>query len=211
MQKLKELGIDKNTVILYTSDNGPWLDFGVDGGSAGPLRGGKSSSYEGGLRVPGIFRWPDKIPAGQINSEPVSTMDVLPTFARLAGTQQPVDRTIDGRNIWPLLAGQAGAKSPHEYFYYFLGNSPGSKPNIAAIRQGKWKLHVKWIDEEKNHLEPVALYDLHEDVGERFDRADLNPELVRELLKAAALFTNDLHKNTRPLGQSKVDVIEKSQ
>jgi arylsulfatase A len=147
LAKLAELGIDGKTLIVYTSDNGPWLQYGVDAGSAGPLRDGKATLYEGGVRVPGIFRWPGRIPADRVSSELATTMDLLPTFARLAGVEPPSDRTLDGGDLWPLLSGEMGAKSPYEYFYYFGGRGRDpSQSNIKAIRQGRWKLHVEHDD-----------------------------------------------------------------
>ena len=154
------------------------------------------------MRVPGIFRWPGHIPTGQVSSEPVANMDVLPTFAKLAGASAPTDRTIDGRDIWPLLSGQAGAKSPHERFYYFQGRGrQGTKPNIQAVRQGKWKLRLQRVG-DSDKLEPVALYDLHEDVAEKFDRKELQPDVVRQLLTDTEAFVKELQENRRPLGQS---------
>jgi arylsulfatase A-like enzyme len=199
--KLGELGIDQKTVVLYTSDNGPWQQYGVDGGSAGALRLGKGTTHEGGMRVPGIFRWPGQIPAGVVSSEPVSNMDVLPTFAKLAGSSAPTDRTIDGREIWPLLSGKKDAKSPHEYFYYFNGGRDPDRPNIQAIRMGKWKLRLNRA-ERGSGLEPEELYDLHEDVSEKFDRSEFHPELVKRLVGQAESFLKELVKNRRPLGQS---------
>jgi arylsulfatase A-like enzyme len=195
--KLKELGIDEKTLVVYTSDNGPWLQYGVDGGSAGPFRDGKGTTYEGGMRVPGIFRWPGKIPAGQVSSEPVANMDILPTFAALAGAEPPRDRTIDGRDLWPLLSGEPGAKPPHERFYYFGGGR--DRANIRAVREGRWKLHLQRAG---GGLEAAALYDLHEDAAEKFDRKELFPDLVRRLLAATTEFVRNLEAEARPLGGS---------
>ena len=198
--KLVELGLDEKTLIVYASDNGPWLQYGVDGGSAGPLRDGKATLYEGGVRVPGIFRWPGKIPAGQVSSETATTMDILPTFARLAGAEPPADRTIDGRDLWPLLSGRPDARSPHESFFYF-GGGRGGRPNIQAIRQGRWKLHVRRTA-TSGELRATELYDLHEDVGERFNRLELFPDEASRLLRDADRFTRELEANRRPLGES---------
>ena len=195
LDKLKELGIDEKTMVVYTSDNGPWLQYGVDGGSAGMFRDGKGTTYEGGMRVPGIFRWPGEIPAGQVSSEPVGNMDVLPTFAKLAGAELPSDRAIDGRDLWPLLSGKADAKSPHERFYYFTGGR--DRANIRAVREGRWKLHVA---RQGGGLAAEALYDLHEDASEKFDRKDLYPDLTKRLLSATETFVRDLEANVRPLG-----------
>jgi arylsulfatase A-like enzyme len=132
--KLKSLGIDEKTLVVYTSDNGPWLGYGIDGGSAGPLRDGKGSLYEGGIRVPAIMRWPKHIPAGQRTSEIAALMDLLPTFAKLAGTKPPTDRVIDGRDLWPVMSGQPNAKSPHKAFYYYGGSGPGKDQLRQNIR-----------------------------------------------------------------------------
>ncbi len=201
LKKLKELGIDEKTLIVYTSDNGPWLQYGVDGGSAGPLRDGKGTHFEGGVRVPGIFRWPGRIPAGRVTSEPAANMDLLPTLAGIADVNLPEDRVIDGGNLWPLLSGEPGAKSPHEFFYYFNGGRRNSRSNIRAIRQGRWKLHVKRSG-DGSRLAAVELYDLHEDVGEKFNRLAQFPSMVRSLLDQAQRFTDDLDANRRPLGTS---------
>ena len=197
LDKLKELGIEDNTLVVYTSDNGPWLQYGVDGGSAGMFRDGKGTTFEGGMRVPGIFRWPGKIPAGQVSSAPVGNMDVLPTFAGLAGAAPPKDRVIDGRDLWPLLSGEADAKGPHERFYYFGGGR--DRANIRAVREGRWKLHVTRPRGEGG-LEAEALYDLHEDAAEKFDRKELYPDLIRRLLGATEEFVRELEANVRPLG-----------
>lgn len=196
MDKLQELGIDEKTMIVYTSDNGPWLQYGVDGGSAGPLRAGKGTTYEGGMRVPGIFRWPGKIPAGQVSSEVVSNMDVLPTFAALAGAETPKNK-IDGHDIRPLLFGEDGARSPYESFFYFAGARP-PQINLRGVRQGKWKLHVRRA--EDGAFVPEALYDVHEDVSERFDRRELFPEIVDRLLEAVAEMGEAMARERRPLG-----------
>ncbi|MBI1355817.1 MAG: sulfatase-like hydrolase/transferase [Acidobacteria bacterium] len=200
--KLIELGLDDDTLIVYTSDNGPWLQYGVDGGSAGPLRDGKGTLYEGGVRVPGIFHWPGHIPAGRVSSEPVATMDILPTFAALAGVAAPADRTLDGRDLWPLLSGRPGAASPHEYFYYFGGRGADhGTANLRAIRQGRWKLHVRRVGADGG-FQPTELYDLHEDVSEKFNRLKLFPEIARRLLEQGERFAREIDAHRRPLGES---------
>ena len=195
--KLEELELDRKTLIVFTSDNGPWLQYGVDGGSAGPMRAGKGTVYEGGMRVPGIFWWPGAIPAGQVSSAVAANTDLLPTFARLAGGDIPQDRTIDGRDLWPLLSGES-ADSPHERFYYFGGSPPDEPANLRAVREGRWKLHV---ERTGDGWRPTALYDLHEDVAERFDRRDLEPEVVEQLLQAGKRFVSALERDRRPLGE----------
>jgi len=130
MDKVKELEIDDNTLILFLSDNGPWY-----GGSTGGLRGMKASTWDGGLRVPFIAHWPGSIPAGTVHDTPVGTIDIFPTLLKLAGVECPSDRVIDGVDIMPLLSG-ANTKSPHEYLFALKGT------NLAIIRSGEWKLHV---------------------------------------------------------------------
>ena len=129
--KLKQLGLDDNTLVLFTSDNGPWY-----GGSTGGLRGMKGKTWEGGLRVPLIARWPGKIPAGLVNNSLAGTIDVFPTILKVASVGVPTDRVIDGRDIRPLLT-SAGARSPHEALFAMQG------ANLMTVRSGKWKLHVR--------------------------------------------------------------------
>ncbi len=129
--KLKELGIDENTMVIFASDNGPWY-----GGSTGGLRGMKAKTYEGGLRVPFIARWPGKIPAGIVNSSVAGTIDVFPTILKAAGVALPDDRIIDGKELWPLLTYE-DAKSQHDAVFALHGQ------NLAIVRSGKWKLHVR--------------------------------------------------------------------
>ena len=197
VDKLRELGIDRNTMIVFTSDNGPWLQYGVDGGSAGALRAGKGTSYEGGMRVPGIYWWPGKIPAGQVSSEVVSNMDVLPTLAALGGAELPGDRVIDGHDIRSLLFGEKGARSPYERFFYFAGAAP-PRVRLRGVRDGRWKLLTR--PTEDGALEPEALYDLHEDVSEKFDRQPRFPDIAARLLKDAQAMLAEIQAGQRPLG-----------
>ena len=185
---IKDAGVDRNTLVVFTSDNGPWLDKKHHAGCALPLRDGKFSTYEGGMREPCIMRWPAKIPAGKVCSELCGTIDLLPTFARLAGAEMPADRVIDGRDIWPLMEGRPGAASPHEAYFYYRGN------NLEAVRSGKWKLRrVK-----KN----TELYDLEADVSEKINLADKHPEIVKRLAALMEEFDLELKANARPAGKS---------
>lgn len=193
---LEQLGIDDNTLIVFTSDNGPWLGYGIDGGSAGPLRDGKGSEYEGGMRVPAIFWWPGKIPATHTTSEIAANMDLLPTFAELAGVSLASDRKIDGRSLWPLLSG-ATDRGPHDKFYYFLGRRLGRIP-IAAVRDRRWKLLLRRSEDGTFQVGP--LYDLAWDVSERTNRINDHPEEARRLEASARIFCNVLQDNIRPLG-----------
>ena len=187
LKTLKELGIDEKTLVLFTSDNGPWLSKRKAGGSALPLRSGKFTTYEGGMREPCIVWWPGRVPAGTECGEVCATIDLLPTFAKLAGGKAPSDRVIDGRDIWPLMAGKAGAKSPHEAFYYYKGGK------LEAARSGKWKLVLKKTPE---------LYDLDADISEKHNVADEHPEIVKRLTDMMEEFDRELKANTRPPGRA---------
>ncbi|HUT12054.1 MAG TPA: sulfatase [Thermoguttaceae bacterium] len=192
LDTLRELGLTENTLVVYTSDNGPWLSKGDHGGCALPLRDGKFSTWEGGMREPCIMWWPGKVPAGTSCGEVAATMDVLPTFAKLAGANVPEDRIIDGKDISPLLLGQDGAKSPHET-YFFRGN---------AVRAGTWKLHLSGRDTVKKRPDQVfpALYDLSTDIGEDRNVAAENPEIVERLTKLIMEHREEIAANQRPAG-----------
>jgi arylsulfatase A-like enzyme len=207
---LKKFGLDEKTLVIFLSDNGPWLQCGEAGGSALPLRGGKFSTFEGGMRVPCIMRWPGKIAAGKICGELATVMDFLPTFAGLAGAEIPSKHVIDGKDIWPLMSGQAGAKSPYEVFYYYWLD------NLEAVRSGQWKLHLgrkekfRWRfmgqPENQNMQAPLQLYDLEKDIGERNNVAEQHPEIVKGLLTLAEKFDKDLKAHIRPPGQIPVSL-----
>ncbi len=185
---LKDAGVDKNTLVVFTSDNGPWLGKKHHGGCALPLRDGKFSTYEGGMREPCIMRWPAKIPAGKVCSKLCGTIDLLPTFAQLAGAEIPADRVIDGRDIWPLMEGRPGAGSPHEAYFYYRGN------NLDAVRSGKWKL--------RRVKKKTELYDLEADISETNNLADKHPEIVKRLAGLMEEFNRELKANARPAGKS---------
>ena len=133
MKVLKKHDLENNTLFLFTSDNGPWLNYGDHAGSAAPLREGKGTMFEGGCREPTLAWWPGKIPANSICKEPAMTIDLLPTIAKLIGAKLPGHR-IDGKNILPLML-KDNAKSPQKAYYFYYGNQ------LQAVRQGKWKLH----------------------------------------------------------------------
>jgi arylsulfatase A-like enzyme len=193
LAKLEELGIDDETLVFYTSDNGPWLQYGVDGGSAGPFNRGKGTTWEGGMRVPGIARWPGRIPAALVTHEIAANMDLLPTFAKLAGAELPADRALDGRDIWPLMS-QPGARSPHEFFYFYGGRALSNGPNLRAVRDRRWKLHYQ------RDGAAGELFDLGEDPGEKFDRSGAFPEIVERLAARGKEFNAGLTAEVRPLG-----------
>ncbi len=202
---IDEMGLDEKTLVVFTSDNGPWVEYGFDAGSAGPLRGSKGTNYEGGVRVPFLARFPGRIPAGLVSSGIASNIDILPTLAKLAGGAPPSDRTIDGVDIWELLT-EPEAESPRKTFFYYVGGMkylaadgpPKNDPTIAAVRRGKWKLHVG--SNAKGKLAPEALYNLYEDIGEQLDYVSKEPDLAEELTKLAQKFNDDLRKDTRPHG-----------
>ncbi|MEN8792689.1 MAG: sulfatase [Lentimonas sp.] len=177
LDALKANGLDGNTIVIFTTDNGPSV------GSAGPLKGKKGSTFEGGPRVPGVIRWPGSIPSGQTIDELMTAMDLLPTFAGLAGAELPTGRVIDGKDIWPVLTEQA--VSPHQTLFYHKGNA------LTAVRSGLWKLHVE-------RGKPVALYNLEKDVGEKKDVLNAHPEVAQKLAALIPPYESDLLQNSRP-------------
>ncbi len=216
---LRKHGLDEHTLVIFTSDNGPWLSYGEHGGSALPLREGKGTTWDGGVREPTVMRWPGRIPAGKVCREPAMTIDILPTIAKLIGAKLPAHK-IDGRDIWPLMAGQPGARSPHEALYFYWGR------HLQSIRSGKWKLHFPHgyrtlagrpggkggrparYSQGKTGL---ALYDLEKDVGEKTNVADRHPDVVARLKALADKAREDLGdsatkqrgKGRRPPGRLK--------
>ena len=135
VKALEQHKLENDTLFIFTSDNGPWLNYGDHAGSAAPLREGKGTSFDGGTRVPFIASWPGRIPKGAVCREPAMTIDLLPTIARLVSAPLP-PRKIDGLDIWPLLSGVRGAKSPHAAYWFYWGNE------LHGIRAGEWKLHL---------------------------------------------------------------------
>ena len=167
LAELRSAGIDEDTVVVFTSDNGALIRDG--GGSNGPLRASKGTTWEGGQRVPCIVRWPGTVPSGRVVADVANAMDLYPTIAGWCGVAVPDDRTLDGRDLGGLLSGGDGPGT--RPFFYILGG------NIEAVRLGRWKLHVrKWTDER------FRLYDLETDIGERHDVLDEQPEVVADLL-----------------------------
>ena len=195
--KLRELGLDSSTLVVYTSDNGPWLQYGIDAGSAGPFKLGKATTWEGGMRVPGVFWMPGSVPGGRVSSEVAANMDLLPTFAALAGAELPDDRVLDGRDLWPLLSGESD-ESPHDSFYFFADSRPGAPTRLEGIRKGRHKLRLK--RNSRGQLEAMQLYDLLADAGEKFDIRDRHSTVVAELLAQAEEFLADIESGSRPLG-----------
>uniref|UniRef100_UPI004048ABD6 sulfatase family protein n=1 Tax=Mariniflexile sp. TaxID=1979402 RepID=UPI004048ABD6 len=182
LKTLESLNIDENTLVIFTSDNGPWDLKNGEGGSALPLRGHKFETLEGGMRVPMIAQWKGKIKAGSVTNEVASTIDFHPTIAYLTDAKLS-EKTIDGKNIWKLLSGDKKAKSPHskEGFYYY------NKSILEAVRKGDWKLRIRKGE--------VALYNLKNDISESTNVADANPKIVKKLRKMMNEFDADLKEN----------------
>jgi arylsulfatase len=200
MAALKENGIDDNTLLIFTSDNGPWLTFGNHAGSAGGLREGKSTTWEGGQKEPAIMRWPNIIPAGTVCNQLSSTIDILPTIAAITETALPPNK-IDGVNILSLLKGDPNANPRNHLFYYFNKNS------LEAVRQGSWKLVLPHpyqsyegglpgndgFPGKKNGAKAeFSLFDLRRDPGERYDVKDQNPDIVKKILELVEQAREDL-------------------
>ena len=218
---LKKLNLEDNTLLIFTSDNGPFLSYGEHAGSAKPLREGKLTTFEGGVRTPCLMRWPTKIPTGRTCDEPVASIDLLPTIAKLVGAPLP-KHPLDGLDVWPILSGQPDARTPHESLLFFSGDE------LQAIRSGDWKLHFahdyltvagppgragkpanfvnmqpKSIEEsgirgiasrhgyEVRRLEQ-SLFNLKDDPGESRDVAKQSPDVVRRLEALAEKARADL-------------------
>ncbi|WP_341226098.1 sulfatase [uncultured Arcticibacterium sp.] len=218
MNELKTQGLDDNTLVIFTSDNGPWINYGNHAGSTGGLREGKGVSYEGGQRVPGIMRWKGQVPAGMVCNQLSSTIDIFPTLASITGASLP-NHKIDGVNLSEILEGNMDAK-PREFFAYYY-----RKNNLEAVRKDHWKLVLPHTGRTykgflpgndgypgpntEKHEEPLALYDLRRDAGEEYDVQRQHPEIVKELQAYAEKIRADLgDENTgvegsgrRPLGK----------
>jgi arylsulfatase A-like enzyme len=205
---LKRLGLEEDTLLMFTSDNGPWVSYGDHAGRAEPLREAKGTTWDGGVRVPFIARWPGRIRPEAVCREPAMTIDIMPTIAGIVAAELP-SHPIDGRDIWPMLAGEPDVKSPQEAYYFYQGNT------LEAVRSGRWKLHfphkyrtlsgrsggsdgqpVKYDQAETG----TALFDLLEDMGERRNVASDRPEIVEHLAALAQAFDADLQANRRPHG-----------
>ncbi len=200
LKTLTELWLEKNTIVIFTSDNGPWLKFGNHAGSSGGFREGKGTSFEGGHRVPCIVRWTDRFPAGVVTNKLSSTLDILPTLAAVCSLKMPTTK-IDGVNILPLMEGKDATPRKHFFYYY-------DKNNLKAVRRDNWKLvlpHQSQLYETQlqgsdgfpgittgDNPIPLALYDLRRDPSERYDVQKLYPEIVSELKRLAEMAREDL-------------------
>ncbi len=200
VESIRRQGLDKDTIVVFTSDNGPWLSYGEHAGSARPLREGKGTMFDGGCRVPALFWGPGRIPAGTVCREPAMTIDLLPTIATWIGAT-PAGPRIDGRDIGPLVAGEPAAKSPHEAYYFYWGRE------LQAVRRGKWKLHFPHAhptlagrDGGKEGIPAkyesaridLSLFDLEADPGETVDVSASHPAVVEQIKVLADAMRKDL-------------------
>lgn len=178
LETIRAEGLDDNTIVVFSSDNGPWLVFRTHGGSAGPLRAGKGTTFEGGQRVPTIFWGPGHVKPGLV-TEMGSTLDLINTFAALSGTKAPTDRKMDGYDLSAVLKGTG--KSPRQEFFYW------TRAKLHAVRSGPWKLHI--VQREPVHygrevpMDRPELYNLEKDISEAYDRYEDKPEVVERLMK----------------------------
>lgn len=201
MKALKKNGLDNNTLVIFTSDNGPWLNFGNHAGTTGGLREGKGTSWEGGQRVPCIMRWPGVIPEGDICNKIACAIDILPTLASITGAPLP-DKKIDGVSLLPLLLGDKTASPRHNFYYYYQQNS------LEGVQKDYWKLvlphkGISYVGVEPGKdgwpgktvnitITEAELYDLRRDPGERYNVSGVYPEIVKELQVIAEEARQDL-------------------
>ncbi len=198
LDTLVELGIDRKTLVIWTSDNGAPVARDMNSPSRGtnkPLFGRGYTTAEGAFRVPTITWWPDQVPAGTVCGELATTMDLLPTFARLAGTEAPQDRILDGHDIRPLIFGDPGAKTPYDAFYYYAGKE------LQAVRSGPWKLFLpstRHPHSKQNVPASLQLFDVVHDIGSTTNVAEQHPDVVQRLLALAEKAREDLGDTDRP-------------
>jgi arylsulfatase A-like enzyme len=215
LKAIERYGLEENTLVIFASDNGPWLNFGNHAGSAYPLREAKGTAWEGGVRVPCIMRWPGRIPEGTTCDKMASTVDILPTIAAIVGASLPKNK-IDGVNILPLMEAAEGA-NPRDHFFFYYGRA------LRAVRKGQWKLYFPHGFNSYSGVVPGAdgypgpynfaqtgleLYDLERDISETLDVAAQNPDIVKELQTLAEKARDELGdgltertgKNVRPAG-----------
>lgn len=194
VKTLEDNGLTENTLVIFTSDNGPWLAYGNHAGNALPYREGKGTAWEGGQREPFIAKYPKKLKAGTVVDVPVMAIDLLPTLAEISDSELP-EKTIDGKNIWKVLTGESKESPQEAYFFYYRVNE------LFGVRYGKWKLYfphryrtMKGQEPGKDglpgnyrmvDLKEIELYDLEADEGETTNVADKNPEVVEKIKKLA--------------------------
>ncbi len=212
LDTLRELKLDSNTLVMFSSDNGPWMTKGADAGTAGPLRGAKGSTWEGGVREPTIAWWPGRIAPGSVSDAVAGNIDFLPTFVSLAGGKVPSDHKIDGRDFSPLLLGQTKV-SAREAHYYYRGYK------LEAVRVGPWKLalgpQVEGMRGSQASPESTAsgvrLYNLEAEIGERTDVAAKNPDVVKRLQALAQQMAADIGDGQPGPGVRPAGLVENPQ
>ncbi|MDL2319514.1 sulfatase [Alistipes sp. OttesenSCG-928-B03] len=198
---LAENGIEDNTVVIFTSDNGPWINYGNHAGSTGGLREGKGTSFEGGQRVPFIIRWPGRVPAGVVSNQLAANIDILPTIASLAGARLPA-KQIDGVDVSAIFFGDTDAEPREHLLYYYRDN------HLEGVRNDRFKLVLPHVGRSyEGHLPgndgqpgyapenvevPMALYDLRRDPGERYDVQEQHPEVIEELMEVVEAARDDM-------------------
>ena len=193
LKALKKMKLDKNTIVWFMSDNGPWVLKGDQGGSAGLFRDGKGSTWEGGMRVPCFVYWPGHIAPG-INEDIVAGMDVYATCICLAGGEVPSDRPVDGFDLRPYLRGESGpqVKNDTPFFYYGLDDN-----QLMAVRKGPWKLHLKTYSQlglQYFDKKEMLLFDIYNDPSEKYEVSAEHPDIVKELL---SIYEEQLAKISR--------------
>lgn len=197
LDTLKDLGLEKNTLVIFTSDNGPWLIKKDHGGSPGILFEGKGSTYEGGFRVPAIAWWPGTVPENQVSEAVTTTMDLFPTLLQLADIPMPDDRMFDGSNLQPILTGKEKALPEEIVFYYF-------RDRIRAVRHGPWKAHFitkpSYSKEKAVIHNPPLLFNLEHDPAEDHDVSEDHPEIIEKIISI-----KDKHKETIKSVPSQLD------
>ena len=209
LDTLRKNKLEKDTLVIFTADNGPWLNYGDHAGSAAPLREDKGTMFDGGCRESTLMWWPGKIPANSVCHEPAMTIDLLPTIAHLIGAKLP-EHKIDGKNIWTLMKNSKRTKSPQEAYYFYYGNQ------LQAVRSGKWKLHFPHgyrtmagrpggkggIPTNYSQAKiGLSLFDLEKDIGETTDLKDKFPEITARLSALGKAFHTNLQKTKSPSGR----------
>jgi arylsulfatase A-like enzyme len=206
MKALRDTGIEQDTLIIFTSDNGPWTVWGDHAGSAGDMRGFKMTTFEGGIRVFAAMHWPAGFNTGVTVTSPVMTIDILPTIAEIIGAK-PSGERLDGESLVSLIESEKPAKAePRALYNYYLGE-------LESMRYGKWKLHLPhdvrtvtrvgnagFRGDYGNGQIDWSLYDLDADPGESVNLIDRHPEIVEKLKKMAAAFSSDLEAGKKPMG-----------
>jgi arylsulfatase len=193
LEALKKNNLDKNTWVIFTSDNGPWLSYGNHAGSAKPLREGKGTTWEGGTREPCVMRWPGRIPAGADTQDMLMTIDLLPTIAKVVGADLPTNK-IDGLDVWPIISRQPGAKNPHTAYWFYYG---ANDLEAVTTSDGRWKLQLPHtyrtlaghpggtngvpVPYSHREIEKEELYDLGHDISETTDVSAQHPDIVKQL------------------------------